>query len=200
MGYQDGVAAAESKLIRFDWFGQKKAKCDPRYGWKAGPKGKCVRVPAEDDPEKGYGTDVFLTEHDKDLIEIQFDGSEGINEYQAIGNKSRKNAVLYARDQIRLTSQQEDGVDYNKEIGRLNRFTEAREKGDKTVKNQYGTNQFISSSEARWIDDMGGPSSVPGLQKNKAVDYLKDAYMTMPKFSTNPQKDLDLVNKHYFGK
>lgn len=199
MSYQDGIVVAEAKLIRFDWFGKKKAKCDPRYGWKRGPKGKCVRVSAEEDPGSSYGTDVFLTEHDKDLIEIQFEGSEGINEYASFGNKKRKDAVLYARDQVRLTSQQEDGVDFNKEVKELNRFAEAREKGDKTVKNQYGTNDFVSSAESRWIDGMGGPGSITGLSKNKAVSYLKDVYMTTPKYSNNPQADLSKVNKHYFG-
>ena len=199
MGYQDGVAEAESKLTRFDWFGRKKAKCDPRYGWKQGPGGKCIRVSPEENPEESFGTDVFLTEGDKDIIEGQFDGGVFIDSYVKQSNTSRKNAVLYARDAGRLMSQGADGVDFNSEVGEMNRFAEARERGDRSVKNKYGTNQFVSSAESVWIDNMGGPDTIK-VSKSKAIDYMKDAYMTLPIYSKDPNSELAKLNKHYFGK
>lgn len=197
MSYLDGVNLANRKVSRMDFFwGKQKAKCDPRYGWKQGPKG-CIRVEPDEDPEQAYGTDAFLTEHDKDLIEIQFNGSKGIDELVRKG-QTRKNAVLYAKDAVRLVSQQNEGADFNKEIGELNRFAEAREQGRKDVLNKYGTPTFVSSSEESIIDGLG-LGNIKGLSKDKEINYIKDAMMTRPMYSSNPDADLERVNKHYFG-
>jgi hypothetical protein len=159
-----------------------------------------VRVSPEEDPELSYGTNVFLTETDKDLIEKAVGGGSFIDSYlESNPKRSRKDAVLYARDAGRLFGQQASaGQDFNDEIASMNRFAIARESGDKSLKNKYGTSQFVSSVESKWIDSVGGPDSIK-LPKEKAIAYLKDVYMTSPKYSKNPQKDLDLVNKHYFG-
>lgn len=215
MAYSQGVKMAERRVARMDsaftllkgetgkihsrmdffGWGKKKAKCDLRYGWKPGPGRKCVRSSPEENPEQNYGTDTFLLSSDRDSIEF-FNGSEAIDDYQKSANTSRKNAVEYYKDVTRLMDQQDRGSDFNAEIGELNKFAKAREAGDKSVKNAYGGNVFVSSVEKEWIDKAGGPESIKRLSKDKSTSFLKDVYATQ--FSKNPQQDLDSVNKYYF--
>lgn len=210
--YEKGVAAAEAFLSRQDSssfllgsagtfvrrldFRGGQPKCDRRYGWKKGGKG-CERAKPQENPEKNYGTDHFLTPIDRDLIEYT-GGSAGIDAYQKGQGVSREKAVEYSKNAGRLIAQDAVGQgNFNEEISELNDFMK------KGKKNKYGTKTYVSRAEARWIDRMGGPESVAGLPKDKAVNYLRDIYATSPTFLSEKdsnEKALPQINKHYFGK
>jgi len=210
MGYQDGVAAAESKLTRFDWFGQKKstptkATCDQKYGWKKGAGGKCIRLSPKEDVEQAYGTDLLLLDRDKELFRSFWEKSAkgGSDFAEGVQNLTkppmeREKVIKWMRDYSRSDHQYElDGNEaaWNKEMGRQRKFYM-----NPDSKNKYGTPTYLSGKEEQFIEATGGLGQVKGMSKDREINYLRDAFMTTPKYSNTPQKDIDLVNEHYFGK